>query len=267
MPGEGMGKDVALPHQRHHLADHRVGVHVRPLGGPELAEMDVDRELRLAGDLARPFEHLAAPARGAADLGVRLDALDDVAVGHGDPGGALHVDLLGPVERGVAMPLQPAHRVGGKEAEHPGLRGLDDELAEAGERHQARPALVDHRGDARPHPAEIGVEPELPGDVAVDMGVGVDQAGQHEAAAHVDHPFRPLDPRLDRGDAPARDPDIGLAVAPGRGVDHPPAPEDQVVASGPARHSRLPFSAARSGFPRTRRPASGIPARYPCRAA
>ena len=170
---------------------------------------------------------------------MRLDALDDVAVGDGDSGGALHVDLLGAVERGVAVTLQPADRIGGEEAQHPRLRRLDDELAEPGERHQARTALVDHGGDAGAHAAEIGVEPELTRDVAIDVGVGVDQTGQHEAAAHVDDPLGPLDPRLDRRDAAIGDPYVRLAVAPRGGVDHPAAAEDQIVALLSARHCRL----------------------------
>ena len=85
------------------------------------------------------------------------------------------------------MALQPAHQIGGDEAQHAGCRFLDDEVAEARNGHAARPTLVHHGGDARPHAHHVGVQAEASGDVLIDMGMGVYHAGNDDLARDVDH--------------------------------------------------------------------------------
>ena len=115
----------------------------------------------------------------------------------------LHVDLVRPIERGIEMALEPADQIGGDEAQHAGFRLLDDEVAEAGNGHAARAALVHHGGDAGAHAHHVGVQAEAAGDVLIDMGVGVDHAGDDDLARDVDHlpAPSPRHRRLDRGDA------------------------------------------------------------------
>jgi hypothetical protein len=84
MARERMGQDVARLQQRHDLGEDGVGVDAvaAVLGKrPELPEVDVERLVGTARDLGRLLHHLDAPAREPAELGMRLEALDDVGVG------------------------------------------------------------------------------------------------------------------------------------------------------------------------------------------
>src|SRR5205814_1498250 len=79
---EGMRQNVARLEQVEDVRQDAVGIDPRLAAlrqGPELAEMDVERQLRLARDLLGEAEGLPAPTRKAADFGMRLDAFDEVA--------------------------------------------------------------------------------------------------------------------------------------------------------------------------------------------
>ncbi|MGC3988004.1 MAG: hypothetical protein QM777_26605 [Pseudorhodoferax sp.] len=90
---------------------------------------------------------------------------------------------------------------------------------------QLGPALVDQRGHARAHAAQVGVHAEAARHALVDMAVGVDQARQHQLAAAV-HALgvgrhRGTQVVADGGDAPVGHENVEYAVAAGAGVDHP----------------------------------------------
>ena len=97
--------------------------------------MDVKRQVGAAADLGRHFQNLDAPACEAADLGVALDAAHDVFVGVGGRDGGVDIDAIGAVEIGVVMALKTADEIGGQERVNLRRRLLDDEMAEAGQRH------------------------------------------------------------------------------------------------------------------------------------
>ena len=153
---------------------------------PELAEVNVKRQVGLAADLGRHLQNLDAPAREATDLRVSLDAADDVGVGLGRIHRRLDVDAVRAVEGRIEMPFEAADQIGRQERIDAGLRGVHDEMPEARQRHAGRAALVDQRGHAGVHADQIGIHAETAADIAVDMGVGVDHAGQHDAPTHVD---------------------------------------------------------------------------------
>ena len=104
----------------------------------------------------------------------------------------LDVQLPRPVELGIEVAFQPADQIGGDEAENASCRGLCDEMAEAADGHAARPALIDHRGDAGAHADHIGIQPELSGDMLVDVAMRVDHSGGDDAPGKVDHLARRL---------------------------------------------------------------------------
>ena len=82
MARERMRQHIARLHQRHQRAHHLIGVDRRAvLHRPELAEMDVQRHAKLAGDALAEFDDLQAPARRAADLRMCLHAAHDVGIG------------------------------------------------------------------------------------------------------------------------------------------------------------------------------------------
>src|SRR5262249_665726 len=98
----------------------------------------------------------------------------------------------------------------------------------------------------------IGVETEAPGDIAVDVGVGVDHAGQHQLAARVDHLLggRRNDALADLRNLAARDGDVHHAVDAGGRADHVSALQEDVV-SGGCVHDLLPSECERTNvFPR-----------------
>ena len=120
-------------------------------------------------------DHVGAPAREAADLGVRLDALDEVAVGvrRREPWRRRRRSRDG-TARDSSDP-RGRRRDRRRESEDAALRGFGDVVAEARQGHAARAALVDQRRHAGVHAAQVGVQAEAAGDVLVDVGVGVDQ--------------------------------------------------------------------------------------------
>src|SRR5439155_12863713 len=101
VPREGMRQDVTRLQQVEDIGQDPVGIDAVLIAGrqwPELAEMDVERQPRLARDLLGKAEGLHAPAREAADLGMRLDALDEIAVGEGSLDGAVDIDAVRAVQ-------------------------------------------------------------------------------------------------------------------------------------------------------------------------
>ena len=103
-------------------------------------------------------------------------------------------------------------------------------MAEAGGGHAARPTLVHDRGDTGSHAHHIGVQAEAAGDVLIDMGVRVDHPGSDDLARDIDHLLCGIrgQRRFDRRDATAADGNIRDAVATRRGIDHPPATQQQI---------------------------------------
>ena len=190
MARERMRQNIAGPQLRDHAFQDRVGIFAvgTALGqAPQRAEMDVKRQVGAAADLGRHFQNLDAPAREAADLGVALDAAHDVLVGVGRRHGGVDIDAGRAVEIGVVVAFKAADQIGRQEGKDLRLRLLDDEAAEAGQGHARRAALIDHGGDAGSHADHIRVQAEAAGDVLIDVGVGVDQARQHQLARNVDH--------------------------------------------------------------------------------
>ena len=230
--GERMREHVALAHQGHELADVVVRVDDRVVGGgPELAEVYVERNVRLARYALAELDDLQPPARRAADLRVRLHALDDVSVLVDGAHRVVDVDAARTVELWVVVALQAADEVVGYERQHPARRRFGDEVAEAADGHAARPALVDQGRGRRPHPDHVRVESELAGDVLVDVRMGIDHSGDDELARDVDHLRCTAggERRLDRADASGEKSDIEPSVAPRRGVDDGASPENRVV--------------------------------------
>src|ERR1051326_8296419 len=138
----------------------------------------------------------------------------------------IDVDAVGPVEVGVEMPLHPAHEVGREKHDHAAFLRLHHELAEGGQRHARRAALVDERRDAGAHAAKVGLEAEAAGDVLEHVRVRVDESGQHQLARDVDRLARARgrDRRQHRGDAALPDRDVvGAVEALGRVDDPAPA--------------------------------------------
>ena len=95
--------------------ENRVGVLAigSALGqAPQLTEVNVEREIGLAADFRGHLQHLDAPARKAADLGVPFNPPDDVAVGVGGGHRGLDVDAVRAVQGRIKMSLKAAHEVG-----------------------------------------------------------------------------------------------------------------------------------------------------------
>ena len=161
-----------------------------------------------------------------------LDALDQTPVGVGGVHAGLHVDAAGGVEIGVVMTLQPAHRVDGNEGHHVALGRLDDEIAKAGEGHATRPAVIHQGGDAGAHADQVRVEAEAAADMLIDMGVGVDHAGQHQQTRRV-HGLGAIgrEAFADRFDAPVADGHVADAVNSGGRIDDGAPLEDEVSIS------------------------------------
>ena len=243
MASEWMREDVPRTEDLDHAREDRVRIRVaRPRLGerPELAEVDVEREVGLAGDLGAEAQDVEPPARHAADLGVGLDAANQVRVLLGGADGGGDVDAVGTVERRVVVALEPPDQIGGQEGVDPGRRRLGDELPEARERHAAWAALVDHRGRPRMHAHHVGLEAEAAGDVLVDVRVGIDEPGKDDLAAGVDDLARRAgcERRSHRRDAAVAHAHVERGVhALGR-VDHAAAPKHEVV--GAPRHGVLP---------------------------
>src|SRR5262249_38269346 len=167
--------------------------------------------------------------------------------------------------RRIVMALEAPDQIGGDEgiAAARGLRG--DEMAKARECHARGAALVDQRR----HPAldahHVGFEAEAPGDVAIDVRMGVDHSWQPQLAAHVYHlPRRRRQLVLaDARDLAVADGDIHDAVDSGRRADDVTVPQDEIVYRG-CVHDRLPLpntsslEAARSGNQTRRIGLSGV---------
>src|SRR5258706_16332043 len=82
MARERVGDDVAGLEERHDLLEDRVGIDAVRAGlreSPQLAEVDIERQVRALRDLRRLAQDLGSPAREPAALGGALEALDDVA--------------------------------------------------------------------------------------------------------------------------------------------------------------------------------------------
>ena len=245
---ERMREDVARPEFRDHALEDRVcvlAIRAAPRQAPELAEVDIDRQVGLAADLRRQLQHLDAPAREAADLGMALDAADDIGVGLDGVDRRLDVDAVRAVEVRIKVSFEPADQIRRQERIDAGLRRVGDEMPEARQRHAGRSALIDHRGDAGMHADQVGIEAEAAADIAIDMGVGVDHAGKDDAPAQVDRLFgaRRQNVLLHGGDLAVAHRDIHHAVHARGRADHMAAAQQQVIGFV-VGHGRSPSSAS-----------------------
>ena len=192
--------------------------------------MDVDRQFRETADLRGHLDDANAPAGKAADFGVRLDPADDILVGFRRRNGRGDIDAFRAVQLGIVMTLKAAHDIGGEKRDDARLRGLDDEMAKAGERHARRAALVDDRGHAGMHPDHVGVEPKTARHILVDMRMGVDQARQHKLARDVDDLVSGTRGNLvlDCGDHAVAHAYVPHAIDPRRRANDPAAAQDEI---------------------------------------
>ncbi len=89
-------------------------------------------------------------------------------------------------------------------------------------------AAVAHHHGRHPVPAG-GREQRVPGDLAVEVGVHVDESGRHQRAVGVDLLVRELVDATDLGDDPVGDRDVGGARGLTRAVDDRSALDQQIV--------------------------------------
>ena len=138
---------------------------------------------------------------------------------------------VGTVEVRVVMALEAADQISRQERIDLRLRRLDNEMAEARQRHARRAALVDQRGDAGAHADHVGVQAKAPGDILINVSVRVDQAGQHQLAGDVDHLARAgrQDRRFDCGDFAVADRNVANAIDAGGRTDDAPAAQKEIV--------------------------------------
>ena len=179
--GEVMGEDVAVVQQRQQLADD-VGV----IALLSVADVDHQPGAAFARRAPRQAGHLHAEDLQRRRHHAGLDAVDQPAilvhrlqravevdaafrhdVGHGGQAG------LADVQEGNDLGMALRHDVAGKGTEGgaPGAAGID------------------HRGDARMHPAKVGMH-AVADDAVEDVGVQVNEARRDRPAGHVDNPRR-----------------------------------------------------------------------------
>jgi hypothetical protein len=132
---ERMSKDVTGAEQGKHTLQN--GVDVLAVGAalrkaPKLTKMNIDRQIRTAPNLGSHLNDADAPAREAANLGMRLDAANEIAVGDRSLHGRVDVDAIGPIEVRIMMSFQPADEIGREEGVSARLRLLGNEVPEAG---------------------------------------------------------------------------------------------------------------------------------------
>jgi hypothetical protein len=84
------------------------------------------------------------------------------------------------------MAFEAADEIGGNERVAAAGRLPGDKVAKAGKRHGGSAALIDQRRHATFDAHHVGFEAETPGDVAVDVRMGVDHSRQNQLAADID---------------------------------------------------------------------------------
>ena len=162
-----------------------------------------------------------------------LDAAHQVGVFASGAHRIIDRDAVRTIELGVIVAFQPAHHVGGDEGQHAGGGGLHGIFAEAGEGQHRGSALVDDGGHAGMHTHGIGVEPEAPADIAIDVGVRVYKAGQDQLAADIDRLLRWTRQVLaHRRDSTVAHGDIQHAVETLGRIDDSAAPQQKIVWRG-----------------------------------
>ncbi len=109
-------------------------------------------------------------------------------------------------------------------------RALDDVGAEAMEVAGSGAAGIDQGSGARAPGHRLRLHAEA-GAAPVNMGVQVDQTGHHELARGRDDLARrgSIDLGLDGRDPAILERDVGAPIPSLRGIDHPPAPDYEVV--------------------------------------
>ena len=145
--------------------------------------MHIDRKVGATPDLGRHLDDADAPARKAADLGMGLDAANEIAVGGRRFHGGIDIDAVGAVEIGIIVSFQAADQIGREKGVGPRLRLLGNEMPETRQGHAGGAALIDQRRDAGLDADHVGIHAEAAGDILIDMGMGIDQSGQHDFAA------------------------------------------------------------------------------------
>ena len=79
---------------------------------PELAEVDVNRQMGLFANARCPLHDLNPPTRKPTQLGVGFNPLDEVRIFACRPHGGLHVNAVRAVERGIGMAFEATHEIG-----------------------------------------------------------------------------------------------------------------------------------------------------------
>ena len=123
---------------------------------------------------------------------MNFDSLHNIAIFDRRFHGVFHVYLFGTVQRRIEMSFHAADQIGRNETHDTACRRLDDEFAKARDGHSTWTTLINQGRDTGPHPDPVGLEPKAPGDMAIDVGVGVDQSREHISAGNINHPLRTL---------------------------------------------------------------------------
>jgi hypothetical protein len=174
---------------------------------------------------------------------------NDVAIGGRRLHGRVDIDAVGAVEVGVIVPLQAADQIGRHESVSPRLRLLGDEVPETRQCHAGRAALIDQRRDAGLDADHVCIHAEAAGDILIDMGMGIDQPGQHDFAGHIGDFSGACRQNigLNGGNFAVADGDVLEAVDAGRRIDDA-TPAQKQVECGADSHDGSPLPVARAWF-------------------
>ena len=220
--GEVVGEDVAVVQQRQQFADD--GGVIALLG---IANVDHQPGAAFARCAACQAGHLHAEDLQRRRHHAGLDAVDQAAVLGHRLKGAFEVDAafrhdvghggqagLADVQEGNDLGMALRHDVAGKGAEGGAPRA----------------AGVDDRGDARMHPAEVGMH-AIADDAVEDVGVQVDEARRDRAPGYVDDPRRLVacDEGCNVGNLAVLNGDVVPSAQPDGRVDHRASCQQQIV--------------------------------------
>ena len=224
--GDGVAPDVAVPGRAAGREAEGARLHAGAHDGADRVEVGV------GGVLERALTHDVGPDGGVGDVGPDIE---------GELPAGERVEILR-----EALPRPPdALGQGAAGDVLDALHQLDQLGVPVGpHRGEADPAVAqDGRRDAVP--ARRG-EVVVPGHLAVEVGVDVDEAGCHQQAVGVDHPAGAAVDGADLGDEAGCDGHVGGAGGRTAAVDDRASPDHEVVHGAPpkAKSSRSTTSVA-----------------------